>query len=165
MAKKPSKDPLYDLEKPVAECSAPDSIQVAELVEDSLNSTAIEPTENSDTKKHDLEHLKPYQFQPGQSGNPGGKQKTKPMAEALQKELDTVVKGKNATKRQLIARKLANMAIAGNIEAIKVVYDRMDGKAISDDLDKSVQILIVNKVPTAVTPVLADSTSGTQPDE
>jgi len=145
-AKKYAKKPSM---KPVDETSDTILTQTPTAQCDSVETLPIEKSH----KKHSAEHLKPYWFQTGQSGNPGGKPSKKPMSQALNNELDRTYK--DSTKREHVVKRLVNMAIAGNIEAIKVIYDRMDGKPSSDDMDKSIQILIQNRVPTSI-PLLAE---------
>lgn len=62
----------------------------------------------------------------GVSGNPGGRPKTLPVADAIKAEL-AKKKGK-VENAQLIAKKLVELAIAGDLEAIKILADRAEGK-------------------------------------
>lgn len=63
-------------------------------------------------------------WQPGESGNPGGRQKDKPFRDALRMELADA-DGK-ALRR--IAASLIDAAEAGNTLAIREIADRIDGK-------------------------------------
>lgn len=68
-------------------------------------------------------------FEPGQSGNPGGRSRGEKLwADALR----LAVKRTDGDKTKLaqIAEKLVDEAVAGNIQAAKEIGDRLDGKAI-----------------------------------
>jgi predicted transcriptional regulator len=65
------------------------------------------------------------QFKPGQSGNLNGRRNS--AKDILNKLLDTSVKDK--TRRENIMNKLLSMAEHGNLNAIKEVLDRTDGKS------------------------------------
>lgn len=79
--------------------------------------------ENSD-KNNKAGHLKIYQFQPGQSGNPGGRPKKKPISEAYARLLQNP---ENADK---LAKALFDMAVnEGSVFAAKEIADRLEGKA------------------------------------
>lgn len=68
-------------------------------------------------------------FKPGQSGNPGGRPKSKPFKEALMIEALAAERGEKcfAKKGSLRwnARQLLNL---GEVPAIKEIADRLDGK-------------------------------------
>lgn len=92
-------------------------------------------------KKDRLRGVRPYQFQPGQSGNPNGrpkgsKNKTKLLAEGLI--------GNSAKK---IVKKVIEMALAGNEPCLRMCMDRIlpaqravDGQAM--DKQQGVNIFI-----------------------
>lgn len=65
-------------------------------------------------------------FQAGKSGNPGGKPKVKPFADALRMELAAV--GDDQKGLRMIAAKLIEKAAEGDMQAIKELADRVDGK-------------------------------------
>ena len=65
-------------------------------------------------------------FIKGQSGNPGGRPKTKPFREALLTEIDAA--GEDASALRSIARKLLQMAEEGDLLAVREIADRLDGK-------------------------------------
>lgn len=72
-------------------------------------------------------------WKPGVSANPGGRPVTKFMTEALQLYLLRPAelphhKPRNAA--EAIARKMVEKAVAGDNESAKMIYDRMEGKAI-----------------------------------
>lgn len=66
------------------------------------------------------------QFKPGVSGNPGGRPKTRPFADALRAELEAA--GDDGEVLRLIAAKLIEDAKSGNLAAVKELADRLDGK-------------------------------------
>jgi hypothetical protein len=65
------------------------------------------------------------QFKPGQSGNLNGRRNS--AKDILNELLDTSKKDK--TRRETIMNKLLMMAEHGNLNAIKEVLDRTDGKS------------------------------------
>lgn len=65
-------------------------------------------------------------FQKGRSGNPGGEWKEKPFRDALR--LEIAAAGPNHKALRRIARRLLEDAEGGNIQAIAMVADRLDGK-------------------------------------
>jgi len=65
-------------------------------------------------------------FAKGKSGNPGGRPKTKPWADALM--LAASREDGDTTKLHKIAAKTVELAIQGDISAIKEFGDRIDGK-------------------------------------
>lgn len=61
----------------------------------------------------------------GQSGNPAGRRRTKPLEDALRIELLA-----NPDMARRIARALLEMAATGNTKAAGLVFDRIDGPVI-----------------------------------
>jgi hypothetical protein len=63
------------------------------------------------------------QWKPGQSGNPGGRPKWKPLTEALQALLD---------EEPALARELMKATIIkagrGDVSAVNTIWDRLEGK-------------------------------------
>jgi hypothetical protein len=85
-------------------------------------------------------------FQPGQSGNPNGRPKTKPFKDALRKAIETAGDDNKALK--LVAAALLAKAQEGDVPAIKEIADRLDGKVaqpISGD-DEGDAIKVVHKI-------------------
>jgi hypothetical protein len=71
-------------------------------------------------------------WEPGQSGNPGGRAKTKPITDALKAELDQPVRGKSGkTKRQALVERLFLIALTGKrseaLAAMKLILSYTDG--------------------------------------
>lgn len=65
-------------------------------------------------------------FQPGQSGNPNGRPKSKPFKDALERALKAAGDDKSAI--ELVATALVEKARSGDVPAIKELADRIDGK-------------------------------------
>lgn len=84
------------------------------------------------------------QWQPGSSGNPGGRRKEKPYRDALRKvlceELGSIDPAEPKTKLEGVIRAHIAKALAGDVTAIAHIADRMDGKvpqAIVGDEDEA----------------------------
>jgi Family of unknown function (DUF5681) len=94
----------------------------------------VAKTENSvNIQKEDKRKNMPHLFQKGVSGNPAGKPKGTPhfktiILNALLKVGAKNAKGEEYTNDVLIIRALLDKALAGDIEAIKILLDRTDGK-------------------------------------
>lgn len=101
------------------------------------------PTENSGDYKGGAANLAPYQFKPGQSGNPGGRPKKLPITDYLVEQLampvppemkkgipETFLRlyGENATFGELLAFQVIAKAADGDMKAIHVIFDRVEGK-------------------------------------
>lgn len=90
-------------------------------------------SENSEAKseaqKRKLANLKP--FQPGQSGNPGGRPK-KLISDAYRLVLEQqATYGKQkGTGAELLAAKMWRQAMSGKIQAATEITDRVEGKAM-----------------------------------
>lgn len=88
-------------------------------------------------------------FQPGQSGNPNGRPKSKPFKDALQKAISAAGDDNEALTRVALA--LLAKAQEGDVPAIKEVADRLDGKAtqpISGDDENPLKI--IQKIETVI---------------
>jgi hypothetical protein len=85
-------------------------------------------------------------FQPGQSGNPNGRPKTRPFKDALRKAIEAAGDDNSALK--LVAAALLAKAQEGDVPAIKEIADRLDGKVaqpISGD-DEGDAIKVIHKI-------------------
>lgn len=67
----------------------------------------------------------PGHFKKGQSGNPGGREKTKWLTQALRMEL-----AQNPKRARTIADKIITMAEEGDLQAASLIFDRLEGKAV-----------------------------------
>lgn len=70
-------------------------------------------------------------FQPGQSGNPGGRPKKSPVTDALRElvERSAVPRKKAPTIAGRLAQELLRQALKGKMAPIVEVIDRIEGKA------------------------------------
>lgn len=71
-------------------------------------------------------------WEPGQSGNPSGRRKTKPVTDALKASLEEPVRGKSGkTKRQALVDRLLLIALTGKrseaLAAMKLIFSYSDG--------------------------------------
>ena len=72
-------------------------------------------------------------FQKGQSGNPKGRpKKGETMTDLLRKKLDIPKTSREKlTRKEKIIEKLLILAEAGDLSALKYVFDRIDGKPMT----------------------------------
>lgn len=73
-----------------------------------------------------IENLRP--FQPGQSGNPGGRPKTKPITDAIKERLARISPDDPRTDAQRLADVIVDGALGGDIQFIKELLNRVEGK-------------------------------------
>lgn len=76
-----------------------------------------------------VEHLKPHQFKPGQSGNPGGRPKG--LSAAYKLRLDEVEPKTGKTYAELIAIAVTAEAMKGKIEAAKELRQATEGDTLN----------------------------------
>src|SRR5437879_1349165 len=67
-------------------------------------------------------------FRPGASGNPGGRPKGASLGALLREALDAD-DGTGKTRAERLAETLVTAAIGGDVRAIALVFDRVDGRA------------------------------------
>ena len=74
---------------------------------------------------------RPGTFAPGESGNPNGRPKKGESLTAILREYGNLIKeaenGDRKPMKELLAAKLFELALKGDITAIKYVYDRLEG--------------------------------------
>lgn len=81
-------------------------------------------------------------FQPGQSGNPNGRPKSRPFKDALQKALKAADGDQDML--ELVASALVAKASTGDVPAIKEIAERLDGKVtqlVGGDDDNPLSII------------------------
>jgi len=61
-------------------------------------------------------------FKPGQSGNPAGRPRG--LAAIARKQLEEIAADGDQTRGELVVRKLIDLALAGNVQAIRLILDR-----------------------------------------
>lgn len=64
-------------------------------------------------------------FQKGQSGNPGGRSKSKPISDMYRQVIV-----QNPEKLRKLCEKVLDMACAGDVIAAKEITDRVEGRAL-----------------------------------
>lgn len=74
-------------------------------------------------------------FQPGESGNPGGRPAGESFASILREALEARHKKAPSWRHALVARAIT-MAAGGDLDAMKWIADRTEGK-VSDKLETS----------------------------
>ena len=86
--------------------------------------------------------LKQYQWKPGQSGNPGGSSKKRSIRKHLLELAD--LQDKQGRTPDLVAAAHAwNLAVKGDLDAIKWVAEQLDGKlpqAITSDGHLTIEV-------------------------
>ncbi len=95
--------------------------------------------DNSDTEQQDnnLGGATGAGWQPGQSGNPNGRPKN---------SVTTLLKNRNPKDNQKIADKLYQLALAGDMSAIREYIDRTDGKVTdTHKIEGDIPVSIVYK--------------------
>ena len=110
--------------------------------------------ENSEKRRGRPENLTPWR--PGQSGNPGGRPKRKPITEALEKVF---------TPEQClaVAQALLKQAKKGSISHVQEAANRLEGKVeSSDELAGGVTFNVIISAPRPHRPAIGD---GSRHDE
>lgn len=90
-------------------------------------SDGAEQSKNSDNHKK-VEHLKPHQWKPGQSGNPSGRPKgAVSLTAKLRQALEVEIKP-GLTTADLLVKVAIKAASKGDYKFWKEILDRIDGK-------------------------------------
>jgi hypothetical protein len=115
-----------------------------------------------------LEKGAPYRFKPGQSGNPGGRPKKRPisdryaeLAEVLIPEKDRIKHGlpKGATYGQMLAVAVFNAALAGEINAAREIREAVEGKTgqRQETSDPQELRVVIERIGGQDSPAIADA--------
>jgi hypothetical protein len=78
------------------------------------------------TRPDPVERIKPYQWKPGQSGNPGGRPKNESIVGVLRRLLEQEHNGKPI--KELLAERILREALAGKFPYAKELLDRVEGR-------------------------------------
>ena len=87
--------------------------------------------EKKPTSKHEVIRNEKGQFIKGSSGNPGGRP-SKTLTALLK---DRINEGKSCNKADLIINKAIELGIEGDMQAIKWIFERVDGRPIPMRID------------------------------
>jgi hypothetical protein len=88
--------------------------------------------------------LEQYKFQPGQSGNPGGRRKGSRNLTARLREIVEREAKDGKDYGDLVMEALVKAAKKGDVKAIAIMLDRIDGKLGSVETDDSEQARRIN---------------------
>ena len=116
--------------------------------------------ENREKNRSNVENLIPYQFKPGESGNPGGRPKKRPITDYVREQLENQIPtamraklpaafvevyGESATFGQMLAFQMVAKAATGEMHAMREVLDRVEGKVsqrLASDETNSIQLTV-----------------------
>ena len=89
------------------------------------------PDKKESPSKHEVIRDEKGKFVKGSSGNPGGRP-SKTLTALLK---DRINEGKSFNKADLIVNKAIELAIEGDIQAIKWIFERVDGRPLPMRID------------------------------
>lgn len=91
---------------------------------------------------------KPWQFQPGKSGNPAGKPKgARHFSTLFREAVIKVAEGQNDSDADLIVKKVIAKAKEGDLKAVDIIREEVDGlmpKGDNDSVGNTFNIMVVN---------------------
>lgn len=96
----------------------------------------------SENRRSPAEHLRPYWFQPGQSGNPGGRPKKKTLEDLVRERMEQECPGKDHTNQDELARVFVEKVIACDQFFVQAYLERVwpvpkqNGSATDTSFDK-----------------------------
>lgn len=76
------------------------------------------------------QNVEPFQWRPGQSGNPSGRPKRKKVTDALIEALEALAQEGDKTAAEAVARAMVLKAVAGDVKAATFIADRTEGKPL-----------------------------------
>jgi hypothetical protein len=84
-------------------------------------------------------------WKPGQSGNPKGRPpKLVSITSYLKKDLATIDEKTGKTYAEIVAQKLIDLALGGDLEAIKEILNRIDGKVLDKhEIDANIPVTLI----------------------
>src|SRR5215510_7557364 len=89
--------------------------------------TTVKQSKITGRRRGNPANLKPWKK--GQSGNPAGRPKKRNLSEELRARAEEQYPGRDdATYARIVAEKLFDLAVAGDLGAIKEVFDRIEGR-------------------------------------
>jgi len=80
------------------------------------------------TARGNPEKIKPFCWKPGQSGNPGGRPRTRFLVEAIRRIAAEPNDASGRTKAEALAERLWKIAFKGSLAAMREIMDRAEGK-------------------------------------
>lgn len=72
------------------------------------------------------EHLAPHQWKPGQTGNPGGRPRTKPITDRVRDALEEIGEDGRPLAAAVV-REWLQMIVDGDLAALRELLDRVEG--------------------------------------
>lgn len=99
-------------------------------------------TGNSEPNKGRVENLIPYQFKPGESGNPNGRPKKKPLTELYERLLDEPEF--LADVEEAIRKMVKSGRMVGQLQ-LKEMTDRLEGK-ITQPIEADVTVNLAEAI-------------------
>lgn len=99
--------------------------------------------QQSKSSRGKADHLAPYQWKPGQSGNPGGAKKGRTLTSRLNEILDKEVDGK--TVAQALMEAGVKAALRGDYRYWLHILERYDGKVPDNIISSGTQRIIIER--------------------
>ena len=105
-------------------------INTQEVIIPITNDTKVEESKDIEVANTKEIQKREYNFKPGVSGNPKGKPKgARHFSTLIREAIKAVAEGDSEPQDILMVKALAKKAKAGDLKALDMVFDRVDGKA------------------------------------